>query len=402
MKQILRIFLFAPLLIGGVWLSNADVVYQRPRPGYAWLVRVDSTGKKCWEKVYGFPQESGFWSVAETIEGGFALLGFIRSDLDSINAKDTLIYKENRRPWLYVTDSLGNRKWDKVFPFEKLKAAFGKSLFQLPDNGFILSGFTFEHKPPFDDTWIIRTDLNGKEVWRKLVKGFYLSSFVPANDHEVLLIGRYDFDKDKNNLGSLKNPRQHGRVALITLEGDIKWNREYGGDDNLDVLYDGCSLKNNEYFIIGMSSHVGDDFTEYSWILRLDSQGSIEWERKDSLITNMSINHLVKKNEYYYLLPDQGLYSKIIKIDKLGTELNKWALTDIHPNDFASTPDNGFIIAGRNQKESGEWDAVLIKVDSSGNTQWRNTYGGDFSEEVHQVISLKHGGYLPCRFYVFG
>ncbi len=59
------------------------------------------------------------------------------------------------------------------------------------------------------------------------------------------------------------------------------------------------------------------------------------------------------------------------------------------------TLDGGFIIAGAtNSSGSGGYDAWLIKVDSSGNQQWSQTYGGSDNDYGLSLRQIPNGGYI--------
>jgi hypothetical protein len=69
---------------------------------------------------------------------------------------------------------------------------------------------------------------------------------------------------------------------------------------------------------------------------------------------------------------------------------------DAHVRSIAQTADGGYILAGHNRLNSvTSSKALLVKVDSSGNTQWYKSYGigGRFTDEAHRVLQTSDGGY---------
>jgi hypothetical protein len=42
----------------------------------------------------------------------------------------------------------------------------------------------------------------------------------------------------------------------------------------------------------------------------------------------------------------------------------------------------------------GQYDCLLIKVDSSGNAIWQKTYGGDKIDRCYSIYSVSDGGYV--------
>lgn len=65
------------------------------------------------------------------------------------------------------------------------------------------------------------------------------------------------------------------------------------------------------------------------------------------------------------------------------------------------TSDGGSIILGNSNSINGDvvgnhgsYDYWLVKIDASGNVQWKKTYGGTASDKGYAVIELSYGGYL--------
>src|SRR3990172_2314458 len=58
------------------------------------------------------------------------------------------------------------------------------------------------------------------------------------------------------------------------------------------------------------------------------------------------------------------------------------------------TSDNGYALAGYTSSfGAGGDDAWLVKTDSSGNIQWKQTYGGTGGDYASSVVKTSDGGY---------
>jgi hypothetical protein len=55
------------------------------------------------------------------------------------------------------------------------------------------------------------------------------------------------------------------------------------------------------------------------------------------------------------------------------------------------TSDGGYIIAGFSGNPSDAW---LVKVNSSGDLEWENTYGGSNNDDASEVLQTSDGGYI--------
>ncbi|MGB0149961.1 MAG: T9SS type A sorting domain-containing protein [Flavobacteriales bacterium] len=66
------------------------------------------------------------------------------------------------------------------------------------------------------------------------------------------------------------------------------------------------------------------------------------------------------------------------------------------PNQVASTPDGGALVVGRTSSEDfdlglGGADGVVLKLDSSGELEWLNRYGGSEDDSLDDVVALSDG-----------
>ncbi|TET19313.1 hypothetical protein E3J74_07045 [Candidatus Bathyarchaeota archaeon] len=65
-----------------------------------------------------------------------------------------------------------------------------------------------------------------------------------------------------------------------------------------------------------------------------------------------------------------------------------------HARSVIQTADGGYAIAGYTYSYgAGGWDSWLVKIDSAGNMQWNQTYGGTFDEDTWSMVQTSDGGY---------
>jgi hypothetical protein len=144
-------------------------------------------------------------------------------------------------------------------------------------------------------------------------------------------------------------------ITKLTSEGMVEWQKTYGGPGLDGWWYVSVHQTPDNGYI------VGTDFTpeglEYSdiWVLKLDSQGNIQWQKN---------------------------YTE-------GTDREDMARGGIQ-----LTSDGGFVVAGYTFFYENQNDIVVLKLDSQGNIEWEKAYGGPSSEYGDFIHETTDGGYI--------
>jgi predicted secreted protein len=118
----------------------------------AWLIKTDSVGHKVWDETYGGSGEDNAYSVQQTSDGGYIIVGSTRSA--GAGGSDV---------WLTKTDSMGKKVWDRTFGGKLDDGA--SSVQQTSDGGYVIAGETQSLGAGDCDAWLIRADGDGNEVW---------------------------------------------------------------------------------------------------------------------------------------------------------------------------------------------------------------------------------------------
>jgi len=150
--------------------------------------------------------------------------------------------------------------------------------------------------------------------------------------------------------------------------GNIEWQNTIGGAGN-DDLYSLAQTTEGGYILGGRSNfpisgdktEASDEYFDY-WIVKIDSIGVVEWE------------NTLGGNEYDYLYttlaPDEG-----------GCFIGGMSNSTIS----ADKSSNGF---------SGSGDYWVLKLDSLGNIEWQNTFGGTSTEYLYSSDQTLDGGVI--------
>ena len=319
-----------------------DIYASRPM-----LTKYDEKGDTLWMQLYGeWNTRSGTNFTKVLDDGSYIMGGTMRNDPNVSASKDILLIKTDTAGNVLMEQSYGGGKADEV-----LSLAF------TPDGGYLLGGGTRSYGAQGMDTYLLKLDSLGNEVWDTLWGTQY--------------------DDCKATLIALKN----GGYGMISCDGqDIFWDDFYFYASKLDenlqevwrydfsldnpttLISNMVELKDGSFIISG--SKIDADLSQYVAVLYLlSADGELIWQR-----------------DYY-------------------ANLLSWnTFYDVKP-----TSDGGFIAAGMapdheavdNSQQANIW---VIKTDCEGNLEWSNACNPIGMEEdappQWEYLSVRQGGGL--------
>jgi hypothetical protein len=168
-----------------------------------------------------------------------------------------------------------------------------------------------------------------------------------------------------------------------------------------------------------IASAASNDTDTFSLMIVTDSSGNSQWNKTYSGNGENSPSSIVQNSDGGYTLAgfieqtagtensQANSYSNdawLLRIDSSGNQ--QWSQTYSQPNggmaadSLILTEDGGYAFAGyvetdRPTMYSGfETDFCLVKLDSSGGVEWSKTYGGERRNIANSLIQAQDGGYL--------
>lgn len=306
------------------------------------------------------------------------------------------------------------------------------AIIQTADGGYAATGGTNSNDGDFIgskgdvDGWVVKLDASGTVIWTKNVGGSTqdrLYCIAQSTDGGLIAAG-YTKSNDGDVSGNHGN--QYGPyfaddcwVVKLDANGNILWQKTLGGSAAEQVWSiketsdGGCILAATSLSDDGdVSNHHGGEADPDYWIVKLDANGTIQWEKSFGGSDDEFVFSMDKTSDGGYIiagnsmsndgdvtpvgLPLWSMACWITKIDANGTLLwdNSFLIQQgFTPNCIKQTSDGGYIIAGV-ASDNSDYSGVLLKTDASGTFQWEKTYGGTSRDEFSYIEETSTGGFM--------
>jgi hypothetical protein len=352
-------------IVAGYTQSNDGDLISKANISFDFLVSKFSLENTLeWQKTYGGSEDDSASAIIQTLGGGFAVLGTSKSsDLEvSANAG-------SQDFWLLKLSSNGNLLWEKSFGF--LGADYGTALLETKDGGFLITGVldvsasngqgnakSAEIQHAGGDYWAIKTDQAGNLEWSRFFGGSFTEvplGIIETDDNNFILVG--SSDSNDFNISNSKGSYDFW-ITKLAPNGNLIWEKSFGGTQ-IDEAKAITNTNDGNFLIVGDTRSKDKDVSVNNgaadvWILKISTEGNLIWEK-----TIGGSNFDVARAVY-------------------------------------RTQDNGFLIAGSSRsldngfENKGQNDALILKIDDSGNLLWQKTFGGSEIDFLYGVVELNN------------
>ena len=291
----------------------------------------------------------------------------------------------------------GEIVWDKTFGGSENDQ--GNCIIETSDGGYAITGVTESMGNGKQDLWVLKLDRDGELQWDKTFGG-------SENDQGNCIIetsdGGYAITGVTESTG---NGKQDLWVLKIDRDGELQWDKTFGGSENDQGIGLLQKKENNHLVIGGWTESYGSIFADY-WFLELNQKGGLIW---DKIYGGDDVDklHSLTIDNYSNLLGLGYTYSKgaggkdawLIKLDSEGN--NIWDKTfggtqDDELFQIISDKEAYFLIGYTYSKGAGGKDAWLIKLDYNGEIQWEQVYGEKNSEFAESLVLLNNNNIAFC------
>ncbi|MDX1911395.1 MAG: hypothetical protein SFV22_07910, partial [Saprospiraceae bacterium] len=316
-----------------------------------------------WQSRLGgsFPEEVS--SIVQTRDNGYFVMGYTASwDGDVSNNNNSVDF------WGVKLDSTGALEWERCYGGSKGDAP--KYMKLTNDDGFIFCGFVESGDGDVSgfhgdsDMWVVKTDPSGNIIWQKCIGGSDDDNaweVEPTADGGYVVVG-WTLSDDGDV--SFSHGSYDVWVVKLSAEGELVWQKTYGGSD-FDYGYSISQTSDGGYIVSGQSQSADGDLSggldggADAWVIKLDSEGKIEWQK-----------------EYG------------------GTGLDR-------ANEIIQTPDGGYLFCGHTTSTDGDvnvnygiYDVWVVKLSNTGAIEWQQVMGGSGQDSGIFMTLHSEGGCL--------
>jgi hypothetical protein len=198
-------------------------------------------------------------------------------------------------------------------------------------------------------------------------------------------------------------------IFLIRADafGNVQWSQKYEGASD-DIAQSLCRLENGNYVIGGISNSFGG--IPLIYLIKTDASGNMKWSKTISIPTAVGHGKVKVRatQDGGFVIAAHVQFSisfsivnqdiMVIKLDSSGAI--QWEQKVGHAVEWETLGDiealsaGGYIIAAKaaNQTSSSFSDALIIRLDSSGNILWYNQYGSSNGHtEAFDIVEAASG-----------
>jgi uncharacterized repeat protein (TIGR01451 family) len=367
-----------------------------------------------WSHAIGGSSSEAAYQVQKTLDGGFLSIGDTYSNNFDISGNhgysDILVVK---------TNAVGSLEWTKCFGGNS--SDNNRKLIYNSDGTALVAGVTYSTNGNVSgnhgngDIWLVKIDASGNILWQKCLGGSSteeLNDIKTTTDNGYILTG-YTSSNDGDVTGN------HGGrdvwVVKISGTGVIDWQKCYGGSSNENPQYI-MEVSDGNFIVVGSTASsdgdvVGQHGSDDVWVLKLNSTGSIIWQKPyggsnsdggSKIALSNSGNLIVLANTLSTngdVTSNHGFVDTwVFSVDYVNGNLN-WqkciggTWRDI-PRNLFKDGTGTFLVTS--STESGDGDAssthgdeeiLLTSMTESGLVNWTKCFGGNRTDRYSDILN---------------
>jgi hypothetical protein len=259
-----------------------------------------------------------------------------------------------------------------------------------------MAGFTSSFGAGGVDVYLVGVDSDGETLWEVTHGGEgneYGWGIQPSADGYVVVA-------ETTSVGA---GRIDGWLLSVDDSGVERWSQTYGGarDDRLFAVH---STPDGGWVAAGITESSGAGGRD-AWVVKTDPSGMAIWERTvgdagDDVAHAVDLTADLGYAVFGYSdgFDAAGYDALVLKLDTDGS--TQWSTMfggDAEDRIISGVEitGGGFILAGYTQSSGeGQRDAYVVEIDPAGTPVWATTFGGRSDDIGYTIIEASDGGFL--------
>ena len=363
------------------------------------IIKYGSDGNVEWRKAVGGSSDDRITCITETIDGGYIVGGYFKSE--TIYIENGVVLYNHRINYydgmIIKYSESGEVEWGKVV--NGTNNDYIICITKAQDGGYVVGGYfnsssidlgngiVLNNRSGYNDVMIIKYNERGNIEWGKTLGGDRddeITCIVETRDGGYA-IGGY-FDSSSIDLGngvvltnkSSSTAYSDGMIIKYSTDGKVEWGKVVGGS-SYDYISCITEAKDGGYIVGGYFSSDNIDLENgvvlnnngymKGMIIKYDGNGNIEWGNTVEGIHSNGINYIVQTRDEGVIV---GGY-----FDNSNIYLENKVLL----------------------KNKGYRDGMIIKYDESGEVEWGKAVGGSNSDQITCIMETEDGGYIVGGYF---
>lgn len=296
---------------------------------------------------------------------------------------------------VFLSPAYATHQWARVIGGSGTEAPL--SVQQTSDGGYIIAGYTWGSFRGDQDAWLVKLDSSGSTSWQRTFGG--------AAGSEWATVVRQTADGGYY-LGCYSMAFGNGVEAwILRLDsaGSVVWQKTYGGTSD-EYLYSLEPTDDGGCVFAGSTTSFGAGGWN-AWAVRLSSNGTVNWAKRRYVDQNEEMQAIAPDGSGGYAalsaaVGSGGSYDVwFMRLDSNGNSVNNTRHLigsggNETPVAIDRSSDGGWFVAGQVSVPGSSYDGLLMKLDSTGSPLWQRHVGGPGFDYFDGGQSTSDGGYM--------
>lgn len=429
-------------------MPNGDIVLAGSATNSGYMARFDPTGQLLWQNLHDFKAAAALHGVAPGDDGDIYAAGYVSTDLNLLRGLLAMKVPENGQvdncgfcqPAVgVVSDGVAASQDTQSTPVDTsvtvtaaevvvldvdLDQELFFSVYSMPadesywamnygsysasdldfrataivptnDDSLLVAGENQPSGSGLGSAWVMKIQQDGGITWQTSLNNGEYSQYLGASidgSSDAYLAGRILSSGDFNGL-----------VTKLDSDGNVLWNKTYGGDqeDGFDQVIE---LSDTNLLLLGTSESSGAGLADI-WLVKIDPNGNLLWEytyggndleRSGSLVEAGNGDILIAGSTKSFGAGNWDGW--VLRLDADGNIL--WQKTfggsssDFFADFLETTGQDLILVGNTNSFGAGSSDGWVLRLSSAGEPLWQKSFGTNRSESTYTVIADAQGNLI--------